>query len=699
MSDMREIWKITMSAVNSGFRVLRGVRWRLVICFIFLFAGTQVIAATNNVSSLAALQTAINNAAAGDTIILSNGSYTATSAINILCAGTSNAPILIKAQSIGGATISGNYSFQFSPPAAYVTVQGFNLTHAGDQLYIKYGTSHCRLSRNIIQCTVPSGADQAYVKINGNDAQIDYNELRNKNSIGQMLDIAGDGASQVARRLWVHHNYFHDSVYQNGSNGVETVRWGLSTLSLSTGEGLMEYNLFDRCDGEAEMISNKSSGNTYRYNTFKNTVHAQFTIRHGNDCFVYGNYFTNTTGLRIFGDRHQIFNNYFINNSAAIQIGNGDAEVETGGALGSHDKPDDCVIAFNTLIGNTLQYWMDHSYTLGAFNTTFANNLIVGSAQAVYLSGQTNYLNGTWTSNIIWNSTSGNTLPGDMPSGYTKTNPLVTVKDTYGVLHIASNSPAIGAAGAGYTNVTVDMDGQPRPGTGKDIGADQFSSATIIAHFLTTNNVGPFAADAVVAPNVSLTGSAGTNGTVSPASTNVPAGGSANFVITASNYYRIATLTTNGTAVTGLTFNNNSTAANFTWSNVQTSGVLAATFTNQVASDPAATPYSWLAGYVLTNYDTDAVTDQDGDGLTAWQEYIAGTNPTNATSRLEAAQNTRDIVTWSPVSGRVYSVYWSTNLLQGFQPLETNIPYLQSSYTNATPDAVLNYYQIKVRLQ
>ena len=36
-----------MSAANSGFRVFRSVRWRPVICFIFLFAGTQGIAAIN----------------------------------------------------------------------------------------------------------------------------------------------------------------------------------------------------------------------------------------------------------------------------------------------------------------------------------------------------------------------------------------------------------------------------------------------------------------------------------------------------------------------------------------------------------------------------------------------------------------------------------------------------------------------------
>jgi hypothetical protein len=194
-----------------------------------------------------------------------------------------------------------------------------------------------------------------------------------------------------------------------------------------------------------------------------------------------------------------------------------------------------------------------------------------------------------------------------------------------------------------------------------------------------------------------LTGSAGANGTVSPSGTNVTSGGSAIFTVTANTYYRIASLTTNGTSV-GV-FDNNSTATNFIWSNVQAAGTLAATFTKQVANDPAGTPYEWLAGYGLTNYNTDAVADQDLDGLKAWQEYIAGTNPTNPASVLKATQAPRNVITWPAQSNRIYSVHWSTNLVKGFTNLQDNITLPQSSYTNTAPDSRVNHYQIKVRLQ
>ncbi len=89
----------------------------------------------------------------------------------------------------------------------------------------------------------------------------------------------------------------------------------------------------------------------------------------------------------------------------------------------------------------------------------------------------------------------------------------------------------------------------------------------------------------VDAPSYTLTGSvAGGNGTVTPASTNVVAGYSAGFVVTANSGYRISTLATNGTPVADLSFGNFSTSAHFTWDNVQSNGALVATFTPQVAS-------------------------------------------------------------------------------------------------------------------
>mgnify|MGYP002384435643 CR=1 FL=1 len=101
------------------------------------------------------------------------------------------------------------------------------------------------------------------------------------------------------------------------------LRFGLSTLGLSVGAGIVEHNLFERCNGENELISNKSSGNIYRYNTLLDSPGAQLSLRHGNDCIVLGNILRNTEGIRILGDRHKVLSNYLEKNYIGVAIGNG----------------------------------------------------------------------------------------------------------------------------------------------------------------------------------------------------------------------------------------------------------------------------------------------------------------------------------------------------------------------------------------
>src|SRR5262245_52252484 len=189
-----------------------------------------------------------------------------------------------------------------------------------------------------------------------------------------MQSIQGPGSSGMAQRTCIHHNFFQNFT-SIGGNGGETMRVGLSGRSLTDAHTLVEYNLFSRCDGENELISNKSGANIYRFNTLRDTV-GELTLRHGNGCEVYGNFFINSHGLRFFGNDHKIFSNYFENCDPAIQIGNGDTEIPPG-ALTGHDRPDRVEVTFNTLINNPRSAVMPgRTDGLGAIDLVFANNII-----------------------------------------------------------------------------------------------------------------------------------------------------------------------------------------------------------------------------------------------------------------------------------------------------------------------------------
>jgi hypothetical protein len=301
-----------------------------------------------------------------------------------------------------------------------------------------------------------------------------------------MITVAGPG-SQVARRLSIHHNYFHD-LGNAGSEGAQMIRFGLlSSHGQSTGAGLVEHNLFARCRGVSDLISNRSSGNTYRYNTFLDSPNSHLTLLVGDDCLVYGNYFRNTEGVRIYGDRHQVFSNYFEGNYIGIDLGNG-APDPTDGTPNSHDRPDNCVIAFNTFVDNHTHFQMSRRTPvgLGATNTTFANNIIQGGDAVARILGP--YSGAVWSGNLLWNAADAGDLPAE---GYTREDPLLAAGSD-GIKRMQSGSPAIGSAVGAFPEVTVDIDGQPRPEK-KTKGADEPGTEPVIARFLTASDVGPTA--------------------------------------------------------------------------------------------------------------------------------------------------------------------------------------------------------------
>lgn len=401
---------------------------------------------TITVSSVAELQSAIAKAKPGDKIVVQDGVYTTSSDINITCVGTKRHPVTITAQDFGKVEVTGAGGFNLVSPSVYVIIRDFKFTHAASRAKSSAGSSFCRWTNNIFE-TPGDGED---LLIAGNDNEIDHNTFQNKNAMGRFLAIRGTG-SQIAERLWIHHNYFKSQKDQGGKNGAETLQFGLSGFSLSSSNSIVEYNLFEDCAGENELISVKASAITLRYNTIRNCP-AQFTLRHGNKSQVYGNYFYNTPGLRIFGDDHVVYSNYFENCDPAITIGNGDGEVADGAKLTSHDRPDRILIALNILLNNKANIVMTpRKDGMGATNVKVVNNIIEGGNQAAKIQGP--YVNASWSGNIIFQTTGA----GDMPGGtYVLKDPALR-KDKFGVFQFPSGNSGVSYAGENFTAVKVPV--------------------------------------------------------------------------------------------------------------------------------------------------------------------------------------------------------------------------------------------------
>ena len=102
---------------------------------------------------------------------------------------------------------------------------------------------------------------------------------------------------------------------------------------------------------------------------------------------------------------------------------------------------------------------------------------------------------------------------------------------------------------------------------------------------------------------------------------------------------------------------------------VEMSEPLALTANFALAYTESGVPQWWLGQYGMTNnFEAAATEDTDGDGSKTWQEYVAGTDPTNANSVLKLLldlQPGANELRWDAAADRSYTVYFGSNLLEG----------------------------------
>ena len=122
----------------------------------------------------------------------------------------------------------------------------------------------------------------------------------------------------------------------------------------------------------------------------------------------------------------------------------------------------------------------------------------------------------------------------------------------------------------------------------------------------------------------------------------------------------------NGATLTGMSFMQY--GGRVTW---DFSGTCSGTFHPVVDTTGCGIPDNWLVYYFgSTNASNSGPNDDwDHDGVSNFQEYLAGTNPTNAASRLDLTgcckAGTGVTLSWQSVAGKSYGIQYSTNLASG----------------------------------
>jgi hypothetical protein len=161
----------------------------------------------------------------------------------------------------------------------------------------------------------------------------------------------------------------------------------------------------------------------------------------------------------------------------------------------------------------------------------------------------------------------------------------------------------------------------------------------------------------------------------------------------------LSQLTPNASGQIEFVVSNNTVGANYGYL-----GVLDVTWeTPQNGNDADADgiPNDWEQQYFGTSTGAVASATASNGVNTVLECYIAGLNPIDPSSAFLISDlrplSSASILRWNSTSGRVYSVYWSSNLLNGFHLLQTN--YTGGVFTDAVHGAEPNvFYQIEVQV-
>ena len=429
-----------------------------------------------NAAELAALNAKLQP---GDAVVLADGEWR-DQALVFRAHGSAEKPVTLRAATAGKAVLAGKSTLVID--GDWLVVSGVTVREGdGPAEGIAIKGAHNRLTES----AMIGGTYKHFLRMWGTESRVDHCYFEGKTSGEPTFQVEVDERTPNYHRI--DHNHFGPRP-PLGKNGGETMRIGYSGQSMWASRTVVEQNLFDRCDGEIEIISSKSCENIYRQNTFLD-CDGMLTLRHGNRCIIDSNFFLGhhkkgSGGIRVIGEDHVITNNYFEGlENGAVWFTSGVPHSQ----LVQYFQARRTVVAFNTVVdcrGPVME--LDAGIGAGGrlmrpAEITVANNLFALPAGSPLFKG---------TEGEYWNW-AGNLVSGaPVDHAGVKVADLKLARGASGLMRPASDSPAHGSAEGKFPNVKTDIDGQSR-GEKADAGCDQISATPGTNRPLTKADVGP----------------------------------------------------------------------------------------------------------------------------------------------------------------------------------------------------------------
>lgn len=256
----------------------------------------------------------------GDVIVLANGEWRDFEIV-FTGRGTKDKPIALMAQEAGKVIITGRSNLKIG--GAHMLVSGLvfrdGYTPTGEVIAFRRSKEDVATDSRVTQVVIdrfnqPDRTRSDYwVALDGKRNRFDHNTLIGKTNAGVTLAVRLDLEGSRNNGHRIDANYFGPRPVL-GSNGGETIRIGTSRESTFDSGTLIEGNIFDRTNGEIEIVSIKSGANIVRGNLFLEAQGA-VTLRHGDRNIIERNVFLgggrpNTGGIRVINRDQIVRDNY-----------------------------------------------------------------------------------------------------------------------------------------------------------------------------------------------------------------------------------------------------------------------------------------------------------------------------------------------------------------------------------------------------
>ncbi|WP_405369850.1 chondroitinase-B domain-containing protein [Nonlabens sp. Asnod2-A12] len=429
-----------------------------------------------------------------DVVTWTDGTYSNQNII-FNASGTLGSPIVLKAQTPGGVIFNG--SSEMNIYGDYLIVDGFYWNGGvGTRNHVEFrrdGSSSNFANNSVIRnCTfnnlATAGDEKSrWIVLYGTNNTVENCTMMNKNTTGVFILVELSHQNSGVAGHIIRNNYFYNVPPKDGranAGDSEGIRIGSSGRQFVNAGVLVEGNYFQDVDGESEIISNKSLGNTYRNNTFR-SCRGSLVLRHGAGALVEGNYFlgenkSGSGGIRVIDQDHIIINNYMqgLNNSSStfnggIIIMGGDSI--SGGTSNSYQFVTNVLIAFNTIYNSDDPIYYNSERATTPPQGIIANNLIY-STNGTIVSGSVAAIGGqmTYQGNIFGGSNIGITNSGI-------TNANANFSPSGEIFKPSTTGPAVDVSSGTFNQVSRDIEGFTRPSTNKDVGAHEIVGATGMA--------------------------------------------------------------------------------------------------------------------------------------------------------------------------------------------------------------------------